>query len=208
MAMPPKDIEPSALFLKLTQSRPHKLVDLPRKGPDGEPIGQVAMWILTQEELIAVAAESERKTRKLLGSDIPGKEQAKTGYDDVYQNTAACELLFKACRDADDPTKPAFRTPSEIQKAFSNDEIGVLQFAYLTVQSELGPIESQLSDDEFEAWVRVLAEGASALPFAALSWGALTALALRMASQLWPLLQGKSSPGSEPSEPSSEGNSA
>lgn len=198
---PPKDVAPSALFVKLSGPRPSVVVDIPRKGPDGAPVGQVAIVVLTQEELIAAAAEAERQARKLLRDDLPKREEAHQGYDDVFQNCAAVQILFRACRDADDPKRPAFNTPHEIAAGLTNDEIGVLQHHYLTVQSELGPIVATMTGDELEAWIVALGEGGTAIPLGSLSWGMLTTLVLTMASRLRSLQTASSSAGSPQGEP-------
>ena len=199
MAMPPKDIERSALFMKLSSAtRPHVIVDFPRNGPDGEPIAQIAMVVLTQDELIGAAAEAERVTRKLLASDLPKKEDAQLGYNDVYQNNSAVQVLFRACKSAEDVKVPAFKTPNEISSQLTNDEIGVLMHHYLTVQQELGPIVASMSEEEFESWVTALVEGGSAVPLDLLSWGALTTLVCTLARQLHKLRTDSSSLGSLP----------
>lgn len=204
MAFPPKDVSASDLFQKLTSAeRPHRITDIPRKGPDGQPVAQVALVVLTQEEMNSAAAEAERRTRKLLGADVPKKEEAQAGYSDVYNNLAAVEILFRACRQVDDTKRNAFRTPQEIQTALTSDEVGVLFHAYLTVQQELGPIVARMDEDEINAWVRVLAEGGTADPLGLLSWGALTTLVSSMASRLHALQTASSSPGS-PAENDSE----
>jgi len=196
MNLPPKDVAASDLFLKLTSTtRPHRITDIPRKGPDGKPVAEVALVVLSQEEMNVAAAEAERRTRKLLGADIPKKEDARVGYEDCYNNLAAVEILFRACKDPADTSKSAFRTPHEIQSGLTSDEVGVLFNAYLTVQRELGPIVSRMSDDEVEAWIKVLAEGGTSAPLELLSWGALTTLVLSMAKQLHPYLTAKYSDG-------------
>lgn len=185
MPLPPKDVAPSALFQKLTSAeRPHRITDLPRKGPDGEPIAQVALVVLTQEEMNSAAAEAERRTRKLLGADVPKKDEAQAGYQDTYNNLAAIEILFRACKSAEDPKVSAFRTPQEIQSSMTSDEVGVLFHAYLTVQQELGPIVATMTQEEMDTWIKVLAEGGTADPLGLLSWGALTTLVRTMAVQL------------------------
>jgi hypothetical protein len=207
LSMPPKDVEASELFVLLTTTpRPHRVVDLPRKKTDGTPVGQVAIVPLTQEEVTAASAESERRTRKMLGDALPKKEDAQQGYSDVYTNIAAVEILFRACKDIKDETlrRGAFRTPHEIGKALSNDEIGVLYHSYQTVMLEIGPIVAHMSESEVDAWVDVLAEGGSSIPLDTLSWGALTTLTCSMASRLRALRTDTSSPGSPHDTPSGD----
>lgn len=200
--LPPKDVEPSVLFAKLTATpRPYRVVDLPRKNHEtGEPVSQVAMVVLTQEEMINAASEAEKLARKKLGEGLPKKEEYSLGYDDVYQNIAACEVLFRACRSVEDITKKAFKTPHEIMQSLSNDEIAVLHHHYLTVKYELGPIVAEMSVEEMETWIRVLGEGGSTFPLDTLSWGVLRTLVVSMAKRLHPSLTDKSSAGSPPDE--------
>lgn len=176
------------------------VVDLPRNGADGKPVGQVAIVILTQEELISAAAEAERVTRKLLREDLPKRDDAQLGYADVYQNNSAIQILFRACRDTEETTRNAFKTPHEISGTMTNDEIGVLMHHYLTVQQELGPIVASMSEDELESWIKALAEGGTAVPLDMLSWGALTTLVLTMARRLHSSLMASSSAGSPQDE--------
>ncbi len=194
----PKDVQPSTLFALLTATpRPHRMVDIPRKGPDGEAVARIAMVVLTQQEMISSAATSEARTRKLLKENLPKQEEAQLGYQDVFNNIAATEVLFRACKDAEDETlkRSAFRTPQEIESTLSADEVGALYHAYLTVKSECGPVVAEMTEDEVDAWIRVLAEGASSIPLDTLSWGALTTLVLTMASRLHASQTDKSSPG-------------
>lgn len=204
MSAPPKDVEPSELWVKLTATpRPHRVVDLPRKDPaTGEPVGRVRMVPLTQEEMIAAAAESERRARKILADGMPRKDDAQLGYEDVYNNIAACEILFRACRDVDDETlkRSAFKTPHEISRAFTNDEIGVLHHNYLTVKQEVGPIIAHMSEDELETWIELLAKGGSAFPLDRCSWGTIQTLVSSLASLVVALRTATSSAGSPPDD--------
>lgn len=204
---PPVDTTPSELFARLSQlPRPHRIVELPRKDAvTGEPVGSVAMVVLTQTETIAAAASAERRARAVLKDALPRREDAQLGYDDVYNNLAACEILFRACKDVSDPTlkRPAFKTPDELGNGFSNDEIAALHHDYLTVKYECGPIIGSMTPEEVDAWVEMLAKGASAIPLDRLSWGAIGTLVVSMASRLWSLQTAKSSPGSDGSSPDS-----
>lgn len=207
MTAPASDLGPSALFLALSSgTRAHRAVDLPRWDSEGKPVGRVNMTPLTQEEMISAAAEAESRTRKMLAASLAKKDEKSLGYDDVYANIAACEILFRACKDVDDATitRGAFRTPHEIAKAFTNDEIGVLHHHYLTVKTEVGPIVAVMTDDEIDALIVVLAEGGSAVPLDTLSWDMLSALLISMASRLHASRTDKSSPGSPADQPTGD----
>jgi|SRR5215210_7474121 len=201
MAGPPENIPPSDLWAQITQvPRPHRLVDFPRRDPgSGEPMGKVALQVLTQEEQMTCAAAAEAFTRKII-KEAPRQDEAKRGYDDVYNNAAAVEVLFRACRRTEDVTRPFFPAPAEIRKHLTADEVGVLMTNYFTVQTELGPIVAHLSSEEVDAWITRLVEGGSAYPLDLLSSDVLRTLVVGMASQLRAYATATSSPGSEPDE--------
>lgn len=198
---PPTDITGSELWRRLSElPRPHEIVDYPREH-EGKPVGQLAIQVLTQEEQTAAAVAAETTTRRLLklaGKEVPRADEAKQGYVDTYDNECAVELLFRACRDPKDTTRPCFPSTGAIRSLVS-DEVGILVNLYHQVQARIGPIVSTMSDEEFDAWVELLATGASTYPLERLSWGARTDLAARMALLLWESRTGTSSSGSPPS---------
>lgn len=205
--MPPKDIEPAALWLKvIARPRPHELVDFPRLDENGKPLGQIAIRVLTQEEQANAAAEALKTTRRKMGEDstkpVPGEDG--DAFQNVYGNIAACEVLQRACRNPEDLERPFFPSSGEMRKHLSVDEIGVLMASYHEVQARLGPIMATMTDDEYKAWVETLAKGAAVFPLARLSWPERTALMRRLACDLWTSWTSSSSPSSPPSEPSSE----
>ncbi len=201
MAGPPDNLEASELWLALTQlPRPHKMVDIPRCFPGtNTPVGQVAMWPLTQEEQAAVNAEADRFTKKLM-QDPQKRDEANLGYQHTYANEVAVQILARVCRDFNDVTKPAFPSPKLIRQYLTVDEVGVLFSQYLTVQLELGPIVADMSEEEMEAWIRKIASGGSAYPFAGLSSDLQNRLVLFMAVRLLPSLTDTSSVGSQQDE--------
>jgi len=190
MAGPP-DIDASALWVQLTAlPRPHRVVDFPRMGPDGEPVGQLAIFVLTQEEQVAANTEAERFSRKLLKDGKRGD----LGYEAIFNNEGAVQVLYRACRDADNLKKPAFPTPNAIREHLTADEVGTLFEHYLTVQLELGPIMASLSQVELDAWVDKIAEG-GAYFLDLLSREMQKALLISMASRLASSATGSGSSG-------------
>ncbi len=206
MSLPPKDIAASDLWTRLTQlPRPSREVDYPRLDPTtGESIGKVVIQILSQQEQMVAAVAAERFTREQL-KDPKGTE-AGLGYQNVYKNAQAVEVLSRACRRSDDPTQPMFPSPKLMREQLTPDEVGVLLSIYLEVQTELGPIVAHMDEGEMEAWIRRLVEGGSAFPLAQLSSELTSDLVMLMASRLYPSLIATSSPGSQPddSQPSPE----
>lgn len=199
MSGPPEHIPPSSLFLQLSaMPRPFRVVDIPRTDPvTKEAVGQIAIQVLTQEEQMVCASAAEAFARKII-KEVPKSNEASLGYEDLYKNAAAVEVLYRACRDKDDVKKPAFPSPGEMRRVMSADEIGVLMSHYFTVQSEVGPIMAHLSEAEEEAWIRVLGEGGSMLPLDRCSSGALKSLAFTLACRLHRSLTDTSSVGSQP----------
>ena len=196
-------LTPSELWVQITaMPRPHRTVDFPRMNDKGEPVAQMSMQVLTQEEQITTAIEAERFARKHI-KDMPKSDEPRRGYDDVYNNQAACELLFRACRRIDDLAMPFFPSPSEIRQKLTPDEVGVLFRSYLIVQTEVGPILASMSEDEVTAIIKRLQEGGSAFPLAFLSPDSQIALVLSMAKRLLPSAMVNTSLGSQLESPTS-----
>lgn len=126
------------------------------------------------------------------------------GYERLFTDALCVEVLFRACRDADAPERPAFPTPSSLQKMLTTEECGKLFEHYLTIQLELGPTVVTMSDDELEKWIDRLVEGGSAYPFDLLSSDLQKLLLLHMAFRLRSSPMAKSSAGlpQEESSPS------
>ena len=127
---------------------------------------------------------------------MPKSDEPRRGYDDTYNNQAACELLFRACRRIDDLALPFFPSPSAIRQNLTPDEVGTLFRSYLMVQTEIGPIIGHMSEDEITAYIKRLQEGGSVFPLALLSPDSLIALVLSMAKRLLPSATASISPGS------------
>lgn len=196
--------------------RPFRIVDMPRKGEDGEPIGKVHMHILSQEECMRAQVAAERFVRGLFerpgekdgaaelrfAGSMPKKDEASI-FDVLHQNAVSVELLFLACRRPqgdgphESPKWPAFPSPAHMRKVLTNDEIGVLMREYLQVQADLGPIIATMNEGEFDAWVERIAKSGSTSPFASLSWEAASELILLMARRLWSSRTATSSSGSQ-----------
>lgn len=207
MSGPPQHIPPNALFDALCAlPRPCRVVDLPRKDPTGETPFQVHMQVLTQQERMAATAEAERFAQRALRarekneeSFAPKRGEHSQGYEDLYYNELSTQLLVRACRRVEDPKWPFFPSADHIRKTLTGDEIGVLSSTYHVVQAELGPILVTLDNDEVDAWIAVLKEGASARPLSHLSSGALRDLVMALVSRLSPSSTGTGSSG-EPAE--------
>lgn len=181
----PKEESGSELWHLLTAiPRPSRKVALPRNLPGtNEPVGEVPIWSLTHGELIESNAAAEQRMRTLF-KDENKKDELNLGYQHSFANELAVQHLWRACRDPNDLNKPAFPSPKAMSVQFTGDEIGVLYNHYLTVQAEIGPITSAMSDDEYEALVRAIAESGRSDPFDTCSWDLQRTLVISLASQL------------------------
>lgn len=200
----PKDEGGSQIWQLLTAiPRPTRKVPLPRNLPGTrETIGEIPVWPLTHGELIESNAAAEQRMRTLF-KDENKKDELNLGYQHSFANELAVQHLWRACRDPNDLNKPAFPSPKSMSLQLTGDEIGVLYNHYLTVQSELGPITSTMSDEEYEAWIRRIAESGSTDPFDSCSWDLQRTLVRIMASQLLDYWTVTSSVTSQPDDDTS-----
>jgi hypothetical protein len=201
----PKDESGSQIWQLLTAiPRPTRKVPLPRNLPGTrETIGEIPVWPLTHGELIESNAAAEQRMRTLF-KDENKKDELNLGYQHSFANELAVQHLWRACRDPDDLNKPAFPSPKAMSLQFTGDEIGVLYNHFLTVQSEVGPITSSMSDEEYEALVRRIAESGALDPFDTCSWEVQRTLVRTLASQLYDFWMATSSVGLQPDETISE----
>jgi hypothetical protein len=201
---PPKDIEPSALWLALTtRPRPHTIIDFPASkipgGGNAQSPGKLALWVLTERELHDCRANAERAAKEML-KDGDAKV-GSLGYEDIYRNELVFELVYCACRDAQDLTRPAFLHPKLARNILTTDEVAVLLDAYSLFRAESGPVVSEMTEAEMEAWIRMLQEGGSRVPLAKLSGEAKSDLILLLVKNR---STATGSAGSPPDAPSSE----
>lgn len=190
MAGPPKDVPASELFLKLIEApRPTEVIDFPRKGPDGKPVGRVRLQVLTQEEhdRARTAAHAAMKGQGFDKDDLQGAVLRE-----VEGDTVARELLAMACltdeghefEDGKITYGRIFRDASDLKKLRS-DEIAVLFNAYLVVQSKYGPFESSVStSQDVDAWVKRLVDGGSSFLLLHLPLPALADLTYSLAERV------------------------
>lgn len=208
---PPSDVEASELVTMLTTlPRPHKIVGYPRKLPGSEqPISHLAIVAAYIQDKINAQAAAHAYTRQILADPNKAKADGKTqfspeevstlGYEGIFRNAVAIELLFRACKtvkrkpglkDSTDigpgdyemvqPMSPAFPGARWMRTTCTDDEIGVLTAAYLRAQMEIGPIVAMLSDAESDLWIeKLIAGGIAGDPFDSLASDAKTDLVMR-----------------------------
>ncbi len=194
------DLKPTDLWLAITEMpRPSRVIDFPRNGKDGKPVGELRIQVLTQEEQILCSAEAERYTKKAI-KDLPKGDEAQIGYQNVYNNSAAVEVLYHACRKRDDAAESFFPSRDALRRFLTPDEVGVLMMHYYTAQAELGPIVAYMTEEQVDAMVARLKEGGQRFPLDLLSWDAVKDLAFSLACRMPSSVTDTSSPGSPPEE--------
>jgi len=143
----------------LATPRPHLVVPFPRIDPEtGEAVAKMAMVVLTSEESAIVTADAEKKVRRILKDNIPGQGEARRGYEELFNTFVAEGLIYAACRNTEDLSKKFFPKREAILQVLNVDELAILLNHYYTVQLELGPVISTLTDDEMSLWESRLLE--------------------------------------------------
>lgn len=175
MAGPPKDVASSDLWRRLSERpRPSKPFKLTCK--DGFDF-EIVLWVLTESELHFCRANAQKVAQEILGGE---QKSGNLGYEEIFQNELIVQLVCLACRAAEDPQFPAFPSPKFARQKLTTDEFGVLASAYSEFRREAGPMLSELTAAEMEAWIRVLKDGASRVPLARLSSEAKSDLILHL----------------------------
>lgn len=183
--MPSDSLSPAQLWAEVTKlPRPHRVVDFPRKGLDGEPVCKIILTSLTPTEQVRSASEAEKYVQSKLG--IQKIEERGTGYSAVYDSAAATEFLYQSARCAQDFNTKFFPSSQAIRDFLTSDEVAVLVQAYAQMTNEIGPMISNMSKEEQEAWLEKLALGAQITsPFYLLTSEQKNDLLRYSAEQLW-----------------------
>jgi len=201
--MPPKDVTGAQMWAEITQCpREFRRVPFPRAWK-GEQV-EVAMVIMTQEEAFLANLAAEKYVRKMLRDDMPKASDVSEGYLRIFELAAAPEILFRVCKDPTDTSKPFFKTRDEISKFLTTDKTGILLREYNLVRMEMGPVITQMTGDEMDAWIDRLTEAEDIYPLVLLDSELLTRALRTMASQLKALRTGKNSATSPPDEPTTD----
>jgi hypothetical protein len=178
--MPPKaaSIAPSDLFLAIAKRpRPHTTVPFPAK--DGS-VGDLALQLLTIDELHTARVNASKEAKARLGDDGKAGDLA---YEELYREEQFVQLVVMACRTKD-LGMAAFPSAAAVRKYLGTDEVGMLVQAYTAFRAEQGPMLSELTVPEMNAWLKVLQEGGSRVPLSRLGLEALQELVMHLASLL------------------------
>lgn len=193
---PPKDAKGSDLFQKLLEAeQPSDVVDYPRLNSDGQPIGQIRILLLRQEDHDRARAEAQHYVLSMLKSvgdkSMRDTMYASEGMMQILGDATARSLLARACRTVEPipgtEKKPRYGNvfpDGAALKRFPATEIARLFNLYLMVQHKFGGIEAQIEDEDVESWVQLLVEGGETYPLERLPLETLAELCLRLAIRL------------------------
>jgi hypothetical protein len=184
--MPPEDMEPSELFLRLQQRpRPSDVVDYPDPA-----MGKLRIQVLTMSEQDTARLKAYEMIAKKLKPEDRGQAVIQEG---VYADAVAREALCLACvsvkpirEDAEIPTySRIFPDADSIARLLPSREVGALFHCYEMIQQRIGPVEREIMTKEEEtAWILKLGRGAAAYPLVRLRWLQLVDLTTSMAERL------------------------
>src|SRR5271167_2649250 len=198
---PPKGKTGSELFAKLME-RPRPTTRIPFPvGAGKQSPGDIILWVLTEAQMMFCRATAEMTAKALLNNET---HVGDLGYEEIYRQEMVIEMMAIACRDPEDTNLPIFPTGKHMRDQLTTDEIGVICVSYNEHRRMCGPMISMMTEEELEAWEKLLVEGASIGPlaFARHSSEAKTDLILHLASRLRTLLTGSGSAGSPPDDSS------
>lgn len=181
---PPADVPASKLFQKLQETpAPQEEIEFPREG-----FGNVWVRVLSMEQV--------ENARHLALKKLKARDLTNDGFEitkRIEGDAVAKELIAMAVfeRDGSDDAPlyaRVFRDARDVD-ALKPDEIAVLFNAYLMVQDKYGPIESNVTAEDVDAWVIRLAEGGSAFPLASISSQGLVDLTHSLSVKMYSLCQ-------------------
>jgi hypothetical protein len=191
MSLPPADVAPSELLLRLIERpAPNEIFEFRTRGPNGGAVELIRILVLSGEthELCRIKSlKYLRESRKMSDADLA----SPLGVEMLGDATAR-ECIAMACHLPDivpgteDSPRYArlFRGAADVNK-LPADDIATLFGAYCLVQKKFGPYERSLSDGEVNAWIERLVRGASTLPLSQLGLPLLAELAMSLAQRAW-----------------------
>lgn len=203
-AGPPADVPPSRLLAMLMATeRPSEVRPFVRNGADGKPLFEYRMQILTQQELDTVRAKAENYTRECLRqtnklTDEQVSAVRREAWSEIYEDAKCFELLRIAMREVTiveaqagglssetfRKYPPLFTSTRQMRDLLTTDEAASLFHEYEAIQFRYGPMWRLLTDDESEAWIERIVEGAGSFPFLALLPGERARLTVSLAFAL------------------------
>lgn len=191
---PAPDANASETWINFTQlprpiSKPHVF------RARGQDVGTLVFRVLSANEQSSCYVNAHHHATEILGIDAKGS----VAFEEIYHEQKAIHIVALACRQPDSPDFGTFLNAADVRSNMTDDEIAVLLVAYSIFRRESGPILSELTEEESEAWYELLARGASRFPLARCNGEALTDLVMFLVSRLKAVSStATSSPGSQP----------
>lgn len=170
----PINEKPDELFLRLlNREQASEVVDIRLSGD----VFRIRFRVLTYRE--QEACRMSARERLIIGKKLKSEDFTSTSgaVNEIYQDAVATEVLFRAlCRenmvDLPDGSKrfsPLFQDLDQMISVLTPDEIVLLFNTYTLVQEKHGPNDYALwVKDNFDVWVKAVAEGAEYFPLAQL----------------------------------------
>jgi hypothetical protein len=174
MPGPPPNVTPEDLWLKLSErERPTTEIDFPAKGKDGKPLGRCKIRVLTEAENHLARGQADIAAREIMKNGAPKPGEFSYGYEDIYRNELAVQLVALAFRNVENQKFGLFPSAKDVRNLCTTDELGVMSSAYQQFRVEAGPLLSEMTPDEMEAWLARLQEGGASFgPL--VSWDGVT----------------------------------
>ncbi len=101
--------------------RQHSLVPFPKKLEDGTEF-EVAMMLLSADEVYTVKTEAEKQVKAKLGGALPKRDEFSKAYFELYNDFQTLNTVFLSCRNPFNLQKPFFPNRDAITKILTNDE--------------------------------------------------------------------------------------
>ena len=129
----------------------------------GEPVCDVIIQVLDQKDEDDCLANAALYAERILNQTIKDEnnlpdEVKHWARDDLKHNAICSEIMLKACRDPEDPSKPFFEMPAEV-RMFTKDELGQLMSAYGNLCQDTYksiPLDAQ---EDVETFIHAISRG-------------------------------------------------
>jgi hypothetical protein len=170
----PLNEKPDELFLRLlNREQASEVVDVRLTGD----VYRIRFRVLTYREQEACRTSARERLitdKKLKSEDFTSTSGA---VNEIYQDAVATEVLFRAlCRekmvelpDGSKKFSPLFQDLDQMISKLTPDEIVALFGTYTLVQEKHGPNDYAVwVKDNFDVWIKAVAEGAEYFPLAQL----------------------------------------
>ena len=153
-------------FQRLSQvPRFSRLVPFPCKLEDGSTF-EVAMVVLTPEEVIQAKSQAEKQTRAHLKDLLEKGDTSAISYREIYNDYLTVNTLFIAMRHPRDITKQALPSREWLTKSsqMTTDKLTVMQEQYITTVTKQPDI-NDMSKDELQGWLQTIIKDGTDVSF-------------------------------------------